>query len=86
MAGDSELITKVQLTRISQLIYTLLRRPRVSRLGVNMRAACFSDYYSVVLLFAGGRFDLPEERTIVNLLVERGYAVVAPASKNRESG
>lgn len=51
-----------------------------------MRAACFSDYYSVVLLFAGGRFDLPEERTIVNLLVERGYAVVAPASKNRESG
>lgn len=31
-------------------------------------------------------FDLPEERTIVNLLVERGYAVVAPASKNRESG
>lgn len=38
------------------------------------------------VLFADGRFDLPEERTIVNLLVGRGYAVLAPASKNRESG
>ena len=32
------------------------------------------------------RFDLPEERAIVSLLVDRGYAVVAPASKNRQSG
>ncbi|CAM9534255.1 unnamed protein product [Ectocarpus sp. 6 AP-2014] len=31
-------------------------------------------------------FDLPEERTIVSYLVNSGYAVVAPASKNRVSG
>ncbi|CAM9523788.1 unnamed protein product [Pylaiella littoralis] len=31
-------------------------------------------------------FDLPEERTIVSYLVKSGYAVVAPASKNRITG
>ncbi|CAB1104245.1 unnamed protein product [Ectocarpus sp. CCAP 1310/34] len=31
-------------------------------------------------------FDLPEERAIVSYLVNAGYAVVAPASKNRVSG
>ncbi|CAM9920596.1 unnamed protein product, partial [Ectocarpus fasciculatus] len=31
-------------------------------------------------------FNLPEERAIVNYLVNKGYAVVAPASKNRVSG
>ncbi|CAM9618216.1 unnamed protein product, partial [Hapterophycus canaliculatus] len=31
-------------------------------------------------------FDLPEERAIVNHLVGVGYAVVAPASKDRNSG
>lgn len=32
------------------------------------------------------RFDLPEERAIVSYLVNAGYAVVAPASKNRVTG
>eukprot|EP00752_Nemacystus_decipiens_P005989 g5408.t1 len=31
-------------------------------------------------------FDLPEERTIVSTLVNAGYAVLAPASKDRDSG
>ncbi|CAM9360111.1 unnamed protein product, partial [Ectocarpus sp. 12 AP-2014] len=31
-------------------------------------------------------FDLPEERAIVSYLVNAGYAVVAPASKNRVTG
>lgn len=39
-----------------------------------------------IVLTAADRFDLPEERAIVSSLVKAGYAVVAPASKDRVSG